>query len=213
MDYLNARETSNDSLIIIDEGERRLIAALRRIFNNTRSLTRLFGRMASNISQDVDSTIVETIPVVARSDLVASPLVNQYARRNAELVKNLTVSEIDRFTKIIRTGEGRSAAALKNEFQRAFSVTESKAKLWARDQTLKLHSNITKERHQAVGIQRYFWTDSNDERVRAIHDELGDRSDEGETFSYRNPPVTSEDGRRNNPGEDYNCRCTAYPVL
>jgi hypothetical protein len=44
--------------------------------------------------------------------------------------------------------------------------------------------------------------------VRERHAEL-----DGERFRWDDPPVTNEDGDENHPGEDYQCRCTAYPVL
>lgn len=45
-------------------------------------------------------------------------------------------------------------------------------------------------------------------RVRDTHVALN-----GETFSWSDPPVTSETGERNHPGEDYSCRCVAVAVL
>ena len=39
---------------------------------------------------------------------------------------------------------------------------------------------------------------------------------EGKIFSWNNPPITTPPGepeRRNNPGQDYNCRCFAIPIV
>lgn len=41
-----------------------------------------------------------------------------------------------------------------------------------------------------------------------MHQEL-----DGTEQSWDDPPVTNEDGDRNHPGEDYQCRCVAYPIL
>lgn len=86
--------------------------------------------------------------------------------------------------------------------------TKARAALLARDQTLTLNAQITRTRQQNVGITEYVWTTSGDERVRDTHAEL-----DGTVQRWDDPPETSEDGRRNHPGEDFQCRCTAFPVL
>ena len=87
-------------------------------------------------------------------------------------------------------------------------VSESRAQLIAVDQTLKLNSALTEDRHKSVGIDSYIWSSSNDERVREMHRDL-----DGTQHSYDDPPVTNEQGDTNNPGGDYRCRCLATPVL
>ena len=81
-------------------------------------------------------------------------------------------------------------------------VWKSRASLIARDQTLKLNSAITKERHQNAGITEYIWSTSQDSRVRPEHADL-----EGTQHSWDVPP---EPGH---PGEDFQCRCCAIPIF
>lgn len=81
-------------------------------------------------------------------------------------------------------------------------VSNSRAELIARDQTLKQNAAITRAGHEEAGINSYIWSTSLDERVREEHAEL-----EGQVFDYNNPP---EPG---NPGEDFQCRCVAIPYL
>lgn len=78
-----------------------------------------------------------------------------------------------------------------------------RAKFIARDQVTKLNAEVSKSRQTNLGIKRYIWRTSRDERVRDSH-----RSKEGKTFSWNDPP--SDTGH---PGEDFNCRCTAEPVI
>lgn len=80
------------------------------------------------------------------------------------------------------------------------NVSVSRAELIARDQTLKLHGQITATRQTRAGVQSYTWSTSRDERVRDEHAAL-----EGQTFSWNSPP---EPGH---PGEDFQCRCVAIP--
>ncbi len=89
------------------------------------------------------------------------------------------------------------------------AVSESRAELIARDQTLKLNGEIAQTRMRNAGVERYTWSTSLDERVREDHAAL-----EGETFSWNDPPVVdAATGRREHPGQDFQCRCVAVPVI
>lgn len=54
----------------------------------------------------------------------------------------------------------------------------------------------------ALQVERYIWRSSDDSRVRAAHAEYDDR-----IFSWSAPP---EGGH---PGQGWNCRCTAEPII
>ena len=97
---------------------------------------------------------------------------------------------------------------LRKQIQADFDVTKSKADLLARDQVLKLNGQLTQLRQQNAGISEYDWSTSGDERVREIHGDL-----DGTRQSWDSPPIVSEDGRREHPGGDYQCRCVAIPVI
>lgn len=85
-------------------------------------------------------------------------------------------------------------------------VTESRAKLIARDQISKQTAAFNEVRQTSVGITHYVWSTSHDERVRASHSALN-----GFTFAWKNPPQV--DGEAANPGEPVNCRCVGLPVI
>ena len=200
---------------VTDAGEKALLQRLRQLFSEPAGHQAVFGRIGLGLDQDVVGTLVRVVPRVDRAALATTPrAVSAFARRNAELIKGFGDEVIDRIATTLESGAaGMHVEALTAEFERAFDVTRSKAELWARDQTLKLHAQLTQERHEQVGITRYFWTTSGDGAVREMHAELGARSDAGESFRYADPPVTNEQGDRNNPGEDYQCRCTGFPDL
>jgi len=82
-------------------------------------------------------------------------------------------------------------------------VSDSRAKLIARDQVSKLNGNLTKERQQDLGVDGYIWRTVGDERVRDTHEENDDQF-----FTWDNPPAET-----GHPGEDIQCRCWAEPVL
>lgn len=206
-------ENARGATVATDAIDVELLKQLRGIFDNPANARRLFGRLAGLINSDVETTVAATIPTIARVEIAESAVLSRFARTNAKLIKGVGEQVISAVAKHVLTKEGAHVGTLQRAFERASNVSESRARLWARDQTLKLHAQLTQERHAKVGIKRYFWTDANDERVRRIHGDLGERSDFGETFAYNDPPVFAEDGRKGNPGEDYQCRCTAFPVL
>lgn len=91
---------------------------------------------------------------------------------------------------------------LQKMLQERGDVSESRAELIARDQTLKTLGGINEARQKDAGVDSYTWSTSLDERVRPDHEEL-----EGQVFSWGSPP---EPGH---PGEDFQCRCVAIPVI
>ena len=95
------------------------------------------------------------------------------------------------------------------------------AKFVARDQIAKLNGQITQARQTELGVSRYVWRTSLDERVRPSHLVL-----QGRTCDWSNSSVViqpdgdriqrsslSPSGFEGHPGEDYQCRCYAEPVL
>jgi SPP1 gp7 family putative phage head morphogenesis protein len=78
-----------------------------------------------------------------------------------------------------------------------------KAQFIARDQVAKLNSQISQSRQSELGIKRYVWRTSGDERVRDSH-----KKKEGKIYRWSDPPEDT-----GHPGEDFQCRCTAEPVI
>lgn len=104
---------------------------------------------------------------------------------------------------------GGRALGLVKVIQDNYGVSLRKAKFLARQETSLLMSKFQESRYRDIGIQRYRWSDSHDKRVRHDHHLLN-----GKIFSWDMPPVTNrKTGTRNNPGEDFGCRCVAIPVV
>ena len=155
-------------------------------------------------------------PVRARTDAPSS-VESELAEAlfyNVRLIRTIAPTLLDQVQETV--GEGYRAGLrvedLSKQIAERFGVAESRANLIARDQTGKLNAKLTETRNREVGATRYVWQISGspegDGRVRDMHAEL-----DGQTFRYDDPPVTNLQGDRNNPGEDYQCRCSALPVL
>lgn len=104
---------------------------------------------------------------------------------------------------------GLRAEELADKLRERADVSQSRAELIARDQTLKLNSQLNTTRQQNAGVTQFDWSTSGDERVRPDHAKL-----DGQRFAYNDPPVTDErTGARNLPGMDFQCRCLPLPVV
>ncbi len=105
--------------------------------------------------------------------------------------------------------EGIRVEEVRAKLEERLGVVRSRAELIARDQTLKLYGQIQEERQTDAGIEEYTWSTSEDERVRPRHQSL-----DGTTQRWDSPPVVDErSGRRAHPGGDFQCRCSAIPIL
>ena len=97
------------------------------------------------------------------------------------------------------------------EIQKSYGVATRKAKFLARQETSLLMAKFKETRYTDVGINEYKWgcvVGSANHPVRPMHKAL-----QGKTFSWDAPPVTNPEGGRNNPGQDFNCRCFARPLV
>lgn len=104
---------------------------------------------------------------------------------------------------------GSRASEVGKEISARFGVSAKRGAFIARDQTNKLNGQLTRNRQINLGVKGYIWRTALDERVRDDHADL-----EGTKHSWDNPPVVDmRTGRREHPGGDFNCRCTAEPNL
>lgn len=134
------------------------------------------------------------------------PVLKLKVRENVGLIKSIHENEFSKIETLVyeNTIQGRtSAKSLIEELRVLGAKTDARARFIARDQTAKLNAALNRERNQALGIVEYVWKTSRDERVRETH-----RQKNGKTFRWDDPPKDT-----GHPGEDYQCRCRAEPVI
>ncbi|PRH05427.1 phage head morphogenesis protein [Burkholderia multivorans] len=119
----------------------------------------------------------------------------------AERVHRLTIEALEDSTR---------AAAISKEIQRSGEVAKSRADLIARTEVSRAATSLTEARARAVGSTHYRWVTSGDSDVRPGHRALN-----GKVFAWDDPPEVNENGRimRHHPGQIWNCRCYAEPIL
>jgi SPP1 gp7 family putative phage head morphogenesis protein len=131
--------------------------------------------------------------------------VKAFVKENVNLIKSISNTYLTQVEQVVTRGarSGYTNSEIAEEIQGRFNVSESRAEFIARDQVAKFNGDLTKLRYQNVGINRYEWSTSGDERVRDSHAEK-----DGNIYSFDDPP--SDTG---NPGDDFQCRCVAIPVF
>lgn len=185
------------------------------------------GVMLAGVGQQVEDHNREEMTRVLRINLRdpgqgLSPWINSFVDKNVDLIQSVAAEQLGEMEDLVSdatTGQVR-VESLADDIMERFNVTESRAELIARDQTLKANANLTQLRQQQAGVTQYIWTCSGDERVRGRPGGVWAKSDsdhwslDGQTCDWANPPITNpKTGARNHPGEDYQCRCTATPLV
>lgn len=138
------------------------------------------------------------------SDAQLGPILRNWITENVRLIRTMhrqTFSTVE--TMVVQgVNSGRRHEEIAADLVERFGIAERRAALIARDQVGKFYGQVQRARQKELGITRYVWRTSMDERVREEHAER-----EGEVFEWSEPP---DDGH---PGFPINCRCTAEPDL
>lgn len=163
--------------------------------------------LARQLDLFTSGQVSRTIQTVAAIDIGKSPGLTQlyktWTAGNVDLIRSIDATYFDQIRDVIYEGVqgGASTSSLVAQLQERYSVTRSRATLIARDQVGKLNGEITMQRQTSVGVTRYRWTTSHDERVRPSH-----RALDGKVFEWANPPPEGH------PGYPIQCRCAAIPI-
>ena len=189
-----------------------------RVFPKT-LLKKMLSRQGQRISafqrQAVTRQLTDALGVgfwVGRrfNEQQTSDLVDKWIGTNVDLIESIPQTYFGKVEAMVRksVSEGMRVEELSDKIMAMGNVAQAHANLIARDQTLKLYGGLNRERQKSVGIEKYIWRGVLDEAEREMHIEL-----EGRVITWGDPPVTNEAGDTNDPGEDYQCRCSAEPIF
>lgn len=173
-------------------------------------LTQDFG----NIVMDLDSLFYAGIKDITIAPELTPEMVNNLKQAWSEnmnlYIKGWAEESIKRLRKRVWNNamNGYRSTDLIAEIKHDYNVSENKAKFLARQETSLLMSKFREERYKSAGVEKYRWSTSDDVRVRTMHAKLN-----GQIFTWDNPPIVDELGHRAHPGEDFNCRCVAIPII
>lgn len=178
---------------------------------------------AINIPYAIDPTI-NGVTEQAQADLVNLGVKPEFTRETVETlrkeytqnmdlnIRNWHENQIQNLRKMMEEGvlNGYTRAELREAIKNQWGVTENKARFLARNEAMLLVSSIRDIRFQDAGVTKYRWKAVKDDRHGERRHDLLD----GKVFSYDDPPVIDvRTGQRGNPGQTYQCRCVAIPLV
>ena len=120
--------------------------------------------------------------------------------------------EIERFkVRGVELLESSNVQDMENWFGTRYcgAVVERRVDIRVESEAKKIQVDSMSQILPQAGMEYYVWTTRRDSKVRPDHARL-----EGRICNWNDPPVVDlRSGRRRHPGEDYNCRCTAAPMV
>lgn len=178
-------------------------------------LSQLLQISLDDVYDDLDEQTIKTL----QDDITVEPVFSKQERQRlnekyindvSKSIKNFTNEQINKLRQMVEKNYfyKNSDEALIKQIMKEFNVSKNKAKFLARQETSLLVAEYRKIRYERVGIKRYQWSTSHDDRVRQKHKELDKK-----VCYFDDPPVTNEKGDHNNPGEDWQCRCIPIPIF
>lgn len=151
-----------------------------------------------------------------------------FTNTNAALITKLANNTKDDINRIIQHGFtlGKRHETIAKEIlsdtkltKGVFNKAKTRAELIGRDQVAKLNGNINRLRQSSLGISKYTWRTSLDERVRASHEIMNNRVCRWDNATIYQPGGSGRWIKRPknavwlHPGEDYQCRCYGEPIF
>lgn len=134
-----------------------------------------------------------------------------FVSANVQSVLGLTDSAQRRLHAIVLQGarQGQRYDTVAKQIRAELQVSKRRAANLARDQLGALNAELTQLRQVGMGIRRYKWVTSRDERVRKSHRLLDNTIQE-----WGKPPIVNpKTGERGHPGQPRRCRCTPIAVV
>lgn len=205
-----------------DSDLERTIGAVRVAFTSRSPVGVAARRLGTKVSAANKAAHQRTIQTVlgVRPELSEpwlTPMIDNFVRQNVRLVEDVADSFFDSAERRIGDGvrQGKRADEIAAQIRGDSGIPIERAKLIARDQISSLYSDQTRVRQQKLGVKRYRWRNSDDERVRPSHEERED-----EIFEWDSPiePQLRKKGLKvdkidGHAGRPILCRCTGEPVL
>jgi len=194
-----------DTVAPIDEGELRDLAVAVERF----------------ATQQTQRSLAQVVPTIQVFTTETTALYEAFIAENVALIKSLDARYFGDLEGLVQEAfrEGTTTEEFARQLTRRFEVSESRARLIARDQVGKLNGQVTQTRQQELGIDEYQWQTAGDERVtgapgglypdaRPSHYAL-----DGQFYAWDAPPIAGRSGEPAHPGEAINCRCVARAVV
>lgn len=135
-----------------------------------------------------------------------------WAALNVDLIRTIPARYFDRLRIAVEKAfeSGTHPSTLAENLSDDYDISVNDARRIARDQLGKLNADVTRSRHEALGVRRYSWRTMRDGRTRDNHAVL-----EGQLIDYDDPPMGGGTTalERGHAGTGIECRCYPEPYL
>lgn len=176
----------------------------------------LFDKSLWKTQRSIEDGAKNITVIPKLSDDERAKIAESYTENLKLYVSDFSKKEIEDLRQKMLTNvfQGARYEGMISTLQKSYGISHRKAKFLARQETGILMAKFKRSRYESAGVRKYVWKCVSGTKlhpVRPWHKTL-----DGKTFSFDDPPITTEPGtaqRRNNPGEDYNCRCFARPIV
>jgi SPP1 gp7 family putative phage head morphogenesis protein len=182
-------------------------------------ISHLFDQTLWKVEHEFQKSIKNITIAPKMSSEQAKRISDEWQNNMQIWIKDFTEKEIKSLRENIQKSvfAGNRYESAIQMIQKSYGVTSNKAKFLARQETALLMAKHKEIKYQSAGIDEYKWQAVSGtplHPVRPRHKALSDASQAGKIFRFDDPPISDlKTGARNNPGEDYNCRCVAVPVV
>lgn len=212
VDRQDGQEYSVDGLL---ENIKKMLKSLEnkaaKVFSNSRKV-KAVQRFLKTLNNFNKNNIHQQARVIGinptQSEVWLKTFMEEKIENNVGYITKIQEDYLNEVEEIVQEGikNGSTAKQIRKQLVERIGMTERRAQFIAVDQTGSILGQMTAKRHQEMGVLKFKWRTSKDERVRESHRDLSNKE-----FSYKDPPVVN--GRTVLPGEDYRCRCVAIPVF
>lgn len=210
----------DNTLQLIQEALDRVREQAISVLFNASVLNFIAKRFVSGVNKINRMDIQKQANVLRAIDPTANePWLNAFMmtsiRENVNYIKSIPGEYFNRIETIVFQGvkSGQNINDMASDIRKVKEVSFNRAKFIAKDQSGSILGQMTQIRHKNMGVKKFKWRTSKDERVRGkpsgrypkatpSHYDL-----DGNIYNYEDPPHGLV------PGRDYNCRCVAIPIV
>lgn len=200
-------------------------------FNSLKDQAQLLGHLAAKkalfwvddrLAKEVSRSLGVDVRAALHTQGPVADRMREFVTWNVDLISTLPDRFKDDLEDKLSTAwaEGLRTRSVKeiidDVIEEAGDNCEANAGLIARDQMNKMNAAFNQVRQTELGIRRYAWRTSDDERVRDEHAVM-ETLDVGYgpgVFAWDEPgPLIGVFKNHCHPGEDIQCRCDAIPIF
>lgn len=185
-------------------------------------VAQMFDRTLWKVEKDFQKSVENIIVSPELTTAQRAKIADEWQTNMDLWIRDFSEEHIQELRKTVQDAAfaGNRYESLVKGIQTSYDVSANKAKFLARQETSLLMAKFKEARYTSAGVDEYRWGcvkmphDASPKKhtpgnVRYYHGIL-----EGQIFKWSDPPVTNKSPeRRNNPGQDYNCRCFPRPIV